>query len=206
MPQVGLLLGLRYHPRSVNRARRERDVIANGQFIMTTREAYESVGTHAVVSRDVVEDLALAQRYFVAGRKLFFAFADQLMETRMYRSLAELIEGWSKNVYLGGRKSFPNEPVRRAMVPAMLVSAFGFWLVPPVAFAVTGGSGALGVAAGVATALSAVFWMLISLGMRIPVFHGLGYPLGAAMALFIVARSTWRGSRKVVWRGRVYGG
>lgn len=206
MPQVWLLLGLRYHPRRVNRARRERDVIANGQFIMTTREAYESVGTHAAVSRDVVEDLALAQRYFVAGRKLFFAFADQLMETRMYRSLAELIEGWSKNVYLGGRKSFPNEPLLRAMVPAMLVSAFGFWLAPPVVVAVTGGSGALGVAAVVATALSAIFWMLISLGMRIPVFHGLGYPLGAAMALFIVARSTWRGSRKVVWRGRVYGG
>ena len=57
-----------------------------------------------------------------------------------------------------------------------------------------------------ATALSAFFWMLISLGMRIPFVYGLGYPLGAAMALFIVVRSTWRGSRKVVWRGRVYGG
>ena len=87
MPQIWLLLGLRYHPRRVNRARRERDVIANGQFILTTREAYEAVGTHAAVRHEVVEDLALAQAYLRAGRKLHFAFAERLMETRMYRSL-----------------------------------------------------------------------------------------------------------------------
>jgi hypothetical protein len=60
-------------------------------------------------------------------------------------------------------------------------------------------------AATAATALSAGFWVLISLGMEIPGWYGLGYPLGAAMALFIVARSTWRGGRRVEWRGRVYG-
>ncbi|MDH4045502.1 MAG: glycosyltransferase, partial [Gemmatimonadota bacterium] len=31
MPQIWVLLGLRFHPDTVNRARRERDVIANGQ-------------------------------------------------------------------------------------------------------------------------------------------------------------------------------
>ena len=206
MPQIWLLLGLRYHPDSVNHARRERDVIANGQFIMTTREAYEAVGTHATVGREVVEDLALAQAYFRAGRKLHFAFADRLMETRMYTNLAELTEGWSKNVYLGGRRSFPHEPVLRALVPATLAAGIGFWLVPIAALLLTGGHGGLGAAAIAATALSAAFWMLVSFGMRIPVAYGLGYPLGAAMALFIVARSTWRGGRKVVWRGRTYGG
>ena len=63
MPQIWLLLGLRYHPARVNRARRERDVIANGQFILMTREAYEAVGTHAAVRHEVAEDLALAQAY-----------------------------------------------------------------------------------------------------------------------------------------------
>ena len=54
-------------------------------------------------------------------------------------------------------------------------------------------------------ALSAGFWMLICQGMRIPMRYGLAYPLGALMALYIVLRSTWRGSRRVEWRGRVYG-
>jgi prolipoprotein diacylglyceryltransferase len=40
--------------------------------------------------------------------------------------------------------------------------------------------------------------------MRIPIWYGLLYPLGALVALFIVLRSTWRGRRKVEWRGRVY--
>ena len=71
----------------VNRARRERDVIANGQFILTTREAYEAVGTHAAVRHEVAEDLALAQAYLRHGRRLHFAFAERLMETRMYQSL-----------------------------------------------------------------------------------------------------------------------
>jgi chlorobactene glucosyltransferase len=205
MPQIWLLLGLRYHPERVNRARRERDVIANGQFILVTREAYEAVGTHAAVRHEVAEDLALAQAFFRSSRRVRFIFAQRLMETRMYSSLRQLIEGWSKNVYLGGRRSFPNEPVLRALVPIMLAVALLFWLLPPVTLALTLGGPGLRHAALVATGLSAVFWMLISYGMRIPVIYGLGFPLGALVTLYIAARSTWRGSRTVEWRGRRYG-
>jgi hypothetical protein len=88
----------------------------------------------------------------------------------------------------------------------MLLAAFLFWLVPPAVLAVTGGSGRWGVAAVVATGLSALFWMLISYGMKIPPWYGLLYPVGALVALYIGARSTWRGARRVEWRGRVYSG
>ncbi len=208
MPQIWLLLGLRYHPRQVNRARRARDVIANGQFILTTREAYDAVGTHAAVRHEVAEDLALAQAYLRHGRRLHFAFAERLMETRMYQSLPQLIEGWSKNVYLGGRQSFPEEPALRALVPVMLMAALGFWLVPPaVLLASVAGLGfePMRGAATVATALSALFWALMCHGMKIPVQYAIGYPAGALMALYIVCRSTWRGAGRVEWRGRVYG-
>jgi chlorobactene glucosyltransferase len=204
MPQIWLLLAFRYHPSAVNRARGERDVIANGQFILVPRASYEAVGTHEAVRGEVAEDLALAQAFHRAGRKLHFAFAEPYMETRMYRSLRELVEGWSKNMYLGGRLSFPRQPALQALVPLMLVTAFSFWLVPPAAVALTGGRGGLGTAALVATGLSATFWMLISFGMRIPAWYGLFYPLGALTALGIGVRSAWRGGRKVVWRGRSY--
>jgi chlorobactene glucosyltransferase len=208
MPQIWLLLGLRYHPRRVNRAQRERDVIANGQFILTTREAYEAIGTHAAVRHEVAEDLALAQTCLRHGRRLHFAFAERLMETRMYQDLGSLLEGWSKNVYLGGRRSFPNEPALRALVPVMLIAALGFWLVPPVillAGLLGADTGGLVPAAAAAVGLSALFWGTLSFGMKIPVPYGLLYPLGTVMALFIVLRSTWRGPRRVEWRGRVYG-
>jgi hypothetical protein len=206
MPQIWYLLALRYTPRSVNRARRARDVIANGQFILTSRTAYESAGTHAAVHHEVAEDLALAQTYVGKGLKLHFAFAERLMETRMYEGLSSLIEGWSKNIYLGGRRSFPDEPFQRALVPAMLISAMVFWLVPPTLLVWSAAEGSrLVSAAALAYGLSSVFWMLICYGMLIPPLYGLGYPLGALMALYIVLRSTWRGSRRVEWRGRMYG-
>jgi chlorobactene glucosyltransferase len=204
MPQVWLLLALRYHPSRVNRAKRTRDVIANGQFILVPRKSYEAVGTHQVVRGEVAEDLVLAQVFHRAGRRIHFAFAERLMETRMYHSLPHLVEGWSKNMYLGGRRSFPENRVLRALVPVMLAASFAFWLVPPVALAVAGGG--LIPAAAAATALSAVFWMTISYSMRIPAWYGLLYPLGAMVGLYIGLRSTWRGARRVEWRGRVYEG
>ena len=204
MPQIWLLLALRYHPARVNRARRERDVIANGQFILVPRVSYEAVGTHEMVRGEVAEDLALAQAFHRVGRRIHFAFAERLMQTRMYRSLPEIVEGWSKNMYLGGRQSFPDQPLLQALVPVMLVLGFVFWLVPPVVLAVTTGRGGIGSAAAAATGLSALFWVLISLGMRIPAWYGLLYPLGALAALAIGVRSIWRGGRKVEWRGRAY--
>jgi chlorobactene glucosyltransferase len=208
MPQIWYLLSLRYSPARVNRAARARDVIANGQFILTTRAAYETAGTHGAVRQEVAEDLALAQTYLRRGLKLHFAFAERLMETRMYRGLGPLIEGWSKNVYLGGRRSFPDEPLARALVPVMLIIATVYWLVPPFMLLLATLLPSLAhfqVPAAAASLLSVGFWMLICWGMKIPALYGLGYPLGALMTLYISLRSTWRGARRVEWRGRVYG-
>lgn len=207
MPQIWFLLALRYPPAAVNRAHRERDVIANGQFILTTRQAYEAAGTHAAVRGEVAEDLALAQTFLRQGLKLHFAFAERLMETRMYHGLAHLIEGWSKNIYLGGRRSFPGQPLLQALVPVMLTLAMLYWLLPPAVLAAVAATrmAELAPAAILATLLSGAFWMLICYGMRIPAIYGLAYPIGALMALYIALRSTWRGRRRVEWRGRVYG-
>ncbi len=208
MPQVWVLLGLRYHPATVNAARRARDVIANGQFILVRRDGYNEIGTHEAVRHEVAEDLALAQAFWRGGKKLHFAFAESQMETRMYTDLGHLIEGWSKNIYLGGRRSFPEEPVRRALVPVILGGAMLYWLLPPLLL----GAVALGLLpAGweewTATATAACFgyWILVSLGMGIPAWYGLGYPLGAVMTLYIIGRSTARGGGRVEWKGRTYG-
>jgi len=115
MPIITALLAIRFHPTVVNRARRTSEVIANGQFILVTRESYEAIGTHEAVKHEVAEDLAIAQRYFRAGRPRLFAFALPLLGTRMYTDLPSLVEGWSKNVYVGGRRSYPDEPVLRAL-------------------------------------------------------------------------------------------
>jgi chlorobactene glucosyltransferase len=200
MPQFWVPLGLRYHPMLVNRARKARDVIANGQFVMVTRREYEAAGTHAAVRGAVAEDLALAQAFHRRGLRVRMWWADDLIRTRMYTGLAHLVEGWSKNLYLGGRASFPEEPLLRFLAPALLSLGFLFWLAPVMALALTAGATWAWWSAGFA----AGFWTLIAYGMRIPLWYGLSWPLGAAVALGIVVRSTLRGARRVEWRGRVY--
>lgn len=208
MPQVWVLLGLRFQPERVNHPRRARDVIANGQFILFTRAAYEAIGGHAAVRAEVAEDLALAQALWRHRLTLHFAFAETMMETRMYTGLRHLVEGWSKNVYLGGRRTYPDEPLLRALVPVMLGGAMLFWLLPPATLA----AGAvlplpgLGVAAWVATGASLLYWTLVAIGMQIPPWYGLGYPVGALVTLYIVLRSTLRGAARVEWKGRTYDG
>lgn len=206
MPQVWVMLGIRYHPASVNRATKPWGAIANGQFMMFPRASYAAVGGHESVRGEVVEDLAMAQRVVALGRKLYFAFAYDLMETRMYQSLGQLVEGWSKNVFIGARISLGQNPLLRFFAPFLMALNGIFWLLPPAwaLAALTDTATSLLGAAGIAIGLSVLFWSLISVGMHAPLWYGLLYPLGAAMFLWILGRSAWRGTRRVEWRGRVY--
>ncbi|HKP27771.1 MAG TPA: hypothetical protein VJU15_00115, partial [Gemmatimonadales bacterium] len=170
------------------------------QFILVRREAYESVGTHEVVRNGVAEDLLIAQRFLEMGKRLRAWWADDLISTRMYTGLGAMIEGWSKNIYLGGRATFPEEPLLRSLVPIALVAGPMFWLTPIVGL-IAGAGWALA-----AIALSIAFWTLIVMGLRLPPMYGLAYPLGAVVTLVMVFRSLFRGDRRVVWRGREYSG
>ena len=200
MPQIWALLAARYPPSGVSNATKPHQVVANGQFIVVTRTGYEEIGGHAAVKHEVVEDLALAQRYLLSGKRLRMMFGEALLSTRMYRSLGEMTEGWSKNLYMGARQSFRGMPVLAALAPLGLMLGFAFWLVPPVLLLL----GIAPLAMTVAVACSLLYWAAISHGMQIPAYYALGYPLGAAMAFWIALRSTLRGASRVEWRGRTY--
>lgn len=83
------------------------DAAANGQFLMMRRDVYRSVGGHAAVAREVLEDVALARRVKEAGRKIYFAAGAGIVRTRMYRSFRGMWQGWTKNLYplMGGTAS-----------------------------------------------------------------------------------------------------
>src|SRR6202035_2043802 len=73
---------------------------ANGQYILVSREAYDAVGGHASVASSLLEDVALARIVKASGRKVFFRYGGDAVRTRMYRSFAQLREGWTKNLAL----------------------------------------------------------------------------------------------------------
>ncbi|HKN77297.1 MAG TPA: glycosyltransferase [Candidatus Acidoferrum sp.] len=73
---------------------------ANGQFLMIQRDAYNSIGGHASVAAEVLEDVALAKRAKAAGFRLWFGPGQGIVRVRMYRSLGAMWQGWKKNLYL----------------------------------------------------------------------------------------------------------
>jgi chlorobactene glucosyltransferase len=195
-----------------------RDAIANGQFMLFPRSAYEALGGHEVVKDEVAEDLAMAQTVKRTGRRLRIRSAEDDLSTRMYRSLAHLVEGWSKNIVTGGLQSFP--PWVRPVIPTLsFVSGIVLWIVPPLVFIGTvavvlleseaSGLGsrlaaqAVLVQSGTVVSLSVLTWCWFTAKMRGPAKYGLLYPLAAAVTGYIFLRSWIRG-RDVEWKGRRY--
>lgn len=75
------------------------DAAANGQYILVRREAYDTVGGHAAVAGEILEDVALARRAKEHGFRIFFGPGAGIVQTRMYRSFGAMWEGWTKNLY-----------------------------------------------------------------------------------------------------------
>ncbi len=205
-PYFFLLLGLRFGtPRRLNRNRNPRNAIANGQFILVTRDSYEWVGGHKKVAGTVAEDLMLAVEYCRAGRKFFAAFADEDMTTRMYDSLAGLVEGWSKNFFRGVMETMRSKTLTYITTALMLYFPLAF-LLPSVmlvlglirlspamiTFGVLGYAGAS---------------LLIGVILRVskaPMRFGWLHPLGALVMARIFLRAVRRGTGRIEWKGRTY--
>ncbi len=199
-PHVFVALESRFaYLASMNRTRTYWNAIANGQFILTTRAAYEAVGTHEAVKHSVAEDVLLAQNYVRAGKDIFIVQARDFMTTRMYGSLREIVAGWSKNLASGAPLMAPPIKLVRAALPYLMWLPGLFWLAPPILWLATGWHWA-----AVATVVSLLTWVVVYAHERAPLWYALLYPLGSAVVAFIMIRSAWRGRRLIEWRGRSY--
>jgi hypothetical protein len=206
-PQVFSVLLQRFGgTETVNESRSASQKIANGQCLWITRAAYDASGGHAAVRDKVAEDLALAQLFFRTGRTASLVLGLDQLSTRMYTSLRELVEGWGKNMYAGGRDAMPLGPVGRIVFPLALLLPGLMGLVPPIVLllALLGvlGRDAL-VWSAIATGANTVWWLLVYAWLRMSPVYALLHPLGAGMLLYIALRAVVRG-RRVRWKERDY--
>ena len=102
MPVIFGELAATYRPKEVSDPN-SLAAAANGQYLLLRRDAYDAVGGHAAIAKAILEDVELAQRVKRAGYRLQFRQSDAV-RTRMYRSFAQMWEGWTKNLAL----LFPN--------------------------------------------------------------------------------------------------
>jgi len=205
-PQIFTSILFRYRDnRRPHPPERYRDAIANGQYILFRREAYEAIEGHGSVRGEVVEDMKLAQVLVRSGHTLDVRMAEDGFATRMYTSLDELVRGWSKNVVLGALATIPPGLLRRVTPAGIFLGTLFLWVMPPVLLAVglLAGEADLVTWGWIVVGMSAAFWTAVSARMQVPPLYGLAYPLGGAVGAWIYLRAWMRGGR-VEWKGRTY--
>ena len=114
MPLVFAELAVAYPPKRVNNPA-DRTAAANGQFLLVASEPYFNVGGHRGVGLHVLEDVALAHNIKRTKQAIRFRYAPDAVSTRMYRSDAEMIEGWTKNLAL-----LFSQPIPMALIASLV--------------------------------------------------------------------------------------
>jgi cellulose synthase/poly-beta-1,6-N-acetylglucosamine synthase-like glycosyltransferase len=96
---------------------------AAGPFMLFRRTAYDRIGGHRAVADDLVEDVALARQIKAAGLNMRLELGLGLIKVRMYRTLAALWEGWTKNLHMGAKRKFSST------LMIAVISIF-VWVIP----------------------------------------------------------------------------
>lgn len=210
MPIVMTALSVGFSPRKVNDPN-TRDAIANGQFILIRRSVYDAIGGHESVKDQIVEDKAISEQVKWNGYRLIVANGYSVARTRMYTSLPEMWEGWTKNIYLGlsDRPSLMWLGALGALILLVAALVLPSWPLLGLFWYLYGGGW---LALAVITE-SLILWAVIlsvrarvAIGMGISPWYALTLPLGAAVFAAMMFTSTWKviSGKGVAWKGRTY--
>ncbi len=153
----------------------------------------------------------MAQTVWSYGHRVSLALGVRQFRVSMYNGLSELVEGWGKNVYAGGRFAMRGGALGRTLYPLVLLT-FPLGLLLPFFMVLLSMHAAI---TGSPSAQFAVGWGLVASGGVFAAFavanrsngdsawRALLAPLGAAILLWICASAIVRG-RRVRWKVRDY--
>ena len=188
----------------VNDPRKPRSALANGQYILVSRAAYDALGGHSALRGEIVEDVAFARRLKTDGRFRFLLIGGQrIASVRMYHSLPEIYAGFTKNVYKGADGNL-------LALAGGIVFTLAISIAPPTFAAISLAKRhypeALEALAATVAIVATASWGMRRAGF--PRRLALLQPLGTAVFAAIIGNSTFRvvSGRGVSWRGRTYFG
>jgi len=210
MPLVMTALSVGFSPKKVNDPK-TKNAIANGQFILIKRKVYDAIGGHKKIRNRIVEAKAISENVKRNGYRLIVADGSGIASTRMYTSLPQMWEGWTKNIYLG----LADQP------GLLLLGVFGAFLAviaalflplwPMLGFFWVRQGG--GWKAYIIISESVLVWGLIlyfrakiATQMRISAWYAFTTPLGAGVFAAMMFTSAWKvlSGQGVTWKERRY--
>src|SRR2546421_9244617 len=194
MPMAYLGISMQYPMKLVN----DPDspvAIANGQYILLRRAAYDILGGYARpdLRNTLLDDRDLARIVKENGFRLQFVDGRGLVHVRMYGTLRETWRGWRKNVFLGSRGGLAFVLLQLIGLPVVSIVPF----LLPLLGLVNGRkkrriSSTEVEAAGLlemGAALAYRWWMDKQLG--VPWYYAFTSPLAATLFGGILAQSAW---------------
>jgi 4,4'-diaponeurosporenoate glycosyltransferase len=177
---------------------------AFGPVLACARRDYVEVGGHEAVRGEIVDDVALADRFRRRDLPVTTLGGGSAAAFRMYPDgLGQLVEGWSKNFATGA-----------ASISGSRLLLIGFWVTTMLITVQSLVELAAGRVAGfdlaVTTALAGYILFVIQLSRMLRQLGNFGigtaaaYPALVVIFVVVFARSVWLTlvRRRVTWRGR----
>ncbi len=210
MPLVMTALSVGFSPARVNDPT-TRDAIANGQYILIKRSVYDAIGGHKKLHNLIVEDKAISEQVKWNGYRLIVADGRGVAKTRMYTSLAQMWEGWTKNIYLGlsDRPGLLLLGVFGAFLASMAALFMPVWpLLGLTWYARGGGWMAQAIVAEALLVWASILYHRAHAAELIGIsrWYAVTTPLGAGVFAAMMFTSAWKvlSGQGVTWKGRTY--
>ena len=175
--------------RIAERGRQESMVIANGQFFIVKRSAYEEISGHASVKSEILDDLSLARTLTRAGFKGGVAEGSEVVECTMYQTNSEMIAGYTKSLWkaFGGALGTTVTLLLLAATQILPLALLAFGVKPAV----------------IPLALISLTHLLAALRVKANPVNTIAHPVAGLLLIALIVESYRRRSRgQLQWRGR----
>ena len=173
--------------------------MANGQFILFRREAYQRIDGHAGIKDRMMDDYSIAESVKKAGLRLYIAEGLDVMRVRLYTNLREIWAGALKAaVEISGGWTISAV----GLIANLLIN-----VMPAVAllWAIVVRDWPLAAVMGTLVAFQIVYNSIVRMtAFRLPPWSGVTYPIGGVIVSAILLDGMIRlaTGRNITWKGR----
>jgi len=180
--------------------------IANGQAMMFKHSSYKEVEGHQVVAGEISEDLEFAKAMKGRGYKIYWAFGDKIMSTRMYTGTMEIWHGFSKNMNkimeCRNKRDVFTSALKSLMLawgtPVLLGISIASYMNEPTTYRMA----AMGIS-GITQLALIIMYMVLIAELHLPMMYSVTVPVGISFQSLLVMRAYILSKEKSIkWKGR----